>query len=83
MMVPIIHFLGIGRKSADFFSIFSIVLVCSMAAQNVSMRKRDTDPGGVLTETNYDDMGLQKAIKLLQVTDYLCPIIFHMCNEIT
>lgn len=54
-----------------------------MAAQNVSMRKRDTDPGGVLTETNYDDMGLQKAIKLLQVTDYLCPIIFHMCNEIT
>ena len=59
--VPIIHFLGIGRKSTDFL-ILSIVLVCSMAAQNVSMRKRDTDPGGVLTEVDYDDMGLQKAI---------------------
>ena len=33
-----------------------------MAAQNVSMRKRDTDPGGILTEMDYDDTGLQKAI---------------------
>ena len=48
------------------------------------MRKGDTDPGGVLTEMNYDDMRLQKAInKILQVIDYLCPIIFYMCNEIT
>ena len=48
------------------------------------MRKGDTDPGGVLTDMNYDDMRLQKAInKILQVIDYLCPIMLFMCNEIT
>lgn len=55
-----------------------------MAAQSVSVRKGDTDPGGVLTEMDYDDVRLQKAInKILQVIDYLFPIIFYMCNEIT